>query len=462
MTKESEGQEGAPNADGARAPARALSILGIVDYNAPMLSTGFMFLLVNMYLMKFATDVLLMAPAVIGMIFGLSRIWDAITDPLVGYWTDKTRNRLGRRRPWLLASILPLAGAFYMVWSPPVGLSSQALTVWMGVGVFLFYTAMTIVIVPHQSLGAEISDDPHQRTRLFGGRHIAWIFGSFSALAAMSLIIESEDTRSMARQVSIWTIVVSALLMGWLLVRVGERADYQGRGGSNPFAAYRDVFRNRHARLLLVVFLAESLGVATINALTIYVAEYVVGTPELAPLYILFYMIPSAASVPFWVRASRHYGKKRIWIVSMLIAAFGFGAMFLLENGDVALISVLAFVLGVGGGAGSVVAPSIQADVIDFDEFETGDRKEGAYFAAWNFVYKFGVGLTLMLTGFILELSGFVPNEIQGESALFALKALYALFPMACYLLATALLSRFSLDEAEHARIREALAARKS
>jgi GPH family glycoside/pentoside/hexuronide:cation symporter len=395
------------------------------------------------------------------MIFGVSRIWDAVTDPLVGYWTDKTQSRLGRRRPWLLASILPLAVAFYMVWSPPLGLSGGALTAWMGFGVFLFFSAMTIVIVPHQSLGAEISDDPHQRTRLFGGRHIAWILGSFSALAAMSLMIEAEDIRSMAPRISGWTILFSALLMGWMVLRVGERPDYKGRGGSNPFSAYADVFRNRHARLLLIVFLAESLGIATINALTIYVAEYVVGTPGLAPLYILFYMIPSAASVPFWVRASRRYGKKRIWITSMLIAAFGFGAMFLLENGDVALISVLAFVLGIGGGAGSVVAPSIQADVIDFDELETGDRKEGAYFAAWNFVYKLGVGVTLMLTGFILELSGFVPNAVQSEQALFALKALYALFPMACYLLATVLLSRFSLNEAEHAKIRKALAERK-
>jgi GPH family glycoside/pentoside/hexuronide:cation symporter len=141
----------------------------------------------------------------------------------------------------------------------------------------------------------------------------------------------------------------------------------------------------------------------------------------------------------------------------MLISAFGFGSMFLLEHGDVALISILAGILGFGGGAGSVVAPSIQADVIDFDELQTGDRKEGAYFAAWNFVYKFGVGLTLMLTGFVLELSGFVANTVQTESSLFALKALYGLFPMGCYLVATVILSRFSLDEAEHSRIRQEL-----
>ncbi len=442
--------------------AKPLSLLRIADYNLPMISTGFMFLLVNMYLMKFATDVLLMAPGVIGLIFGLSRLWDAVTDPLVGYWTDKTRSRLGRRRPWLLASLAPLSLAFYMLWSPIQGLSSPALIAWMTTGIFLFFAAMTIVVVPHQSMGAEISDDPHQRTRIYGGRHIAWILGSFGALAAMSMIIEADDIPQMASRVSVFAVIVGALFMIWMIVRVKERDEYQGRGSTNPFRAYGDVLRNRHARLLLIVFLAESLGIATINALTIYVSEYVVGTPELAPLYILLYMIPSAVSVPFWVWASKRVGKKRIWMTSMLISALGFGSMFLLENGDVALISILAGILGFGGGAGSVVAPSIQADVIDFDELQTGDRKEGAYFAAWNFVYKFGVGLTLMLTGFVLELSGFVANTVQSESSLFALKALYGLFPMGCYFVAMLILSRFSLDEAEHSRIRRELDKRRS
>jgi len=426
-----------------------------------MVSVGFMFLLVNMYLMKFATDILHMAPALIGTIFGVSRIWDAITDPVVGYWSDRTRTRAGRRRPWLLGSIVPLSVSFYMLWNPPRDLSTADLNVWMASAIFLFYTAMTIIVVPHQSLGAEISDDPHNRTRIYGGRHIAWIVGSFGALAGMSLIIEADDTRFVASQVSIFTIFGGAALTGWMIFRVKERPEYQGRGATNPFRAYRDVFANRHARLLLVVFLVESLGSATINALTVYVAEYVVGTPRLAPLYILLYMIPSAASVPFWVWVSGRLGRKRIWIASTIVSSLGFGAMFLLQEGDVVLISVLAVILGFSGSAGAVVAPSIQADVIDFDELQTGERKEGAYFAAWNFVYKFGVGLTLMLTGFVLEFSGFTPNAAQSDESLFALRALYGLFPLGCYLIAAFLLTRFSLDEAEHARIRRELEARR-
>jgi GPH family glycoside/pentoside/hexuronide:cation symporter len=440
------------------APREApLSLRVVATYNLPTMGVGFMFLLVNIYLMKFATDELLVPASAMGMIFGLSRIWDAVTDPLAGYWSDRTRSTLGRRRPWILASIVPIGLAFFMIWNPPAGLEGGELIAWMAAGVFLFYTAMTIVIVPHTSLGAELSVHHHERTRIFGARHVFWSLGSFVAIFAMGLLISADDPRKMASQLSIVAGLVTAILLIWMVVGVRERADYQGRGETEPFKAFADVFRNRHARILLVVFLIESLGGATIGVLTPYVSEYIIGTPEKTSLYILVYAVPSAASVPFWVAMSRRFGKKRLWVLSMLVTAFGFGAMFLLREGDVVPITILAFLLGIGAGAGAVVAPSIQADVIDYDELVTGQRKEGAYFAAWNFVFKSATGVTLMLTGFVLDLVGFVPNEVQSDDAKLALKSLYALFPMTCYLVGTLIFMRFTLDEKEHARIREAL-----
>ena len=104
-----------------------------------------------------------------------------------------------------------------------------------------------------------------------------------------------------------------------------------------------------------------------------------------------------------------------------------------------------------------MIGPSVQADVIDFDEYQTGQRKEGAYFAAWNFVFKLATGVTLMLTGFVLQAVDFVPNQAQTESARLAIKALYSLFPLICYSLGTLLFLRFKFDEKEHRRIRAVL-----
>ena len=140
----------------------------ILIYASPAPCIGFMFFLVSMYLMKFSTDVLLIAPGVMGLIFGISRVWDGISDPLAGYFSDRTNTRIGRRRPWMLASLVPIVVVFLMMWSAPQTLTGTALVVWMAVGVIGFYTAMTIFTVPHASLGAELSMSYDDRNRVFG------------------------------------------------------------------------------------------------------------------------------------------------------------------------------------------------------------------------------------------------------------------------------------------------------
>ncbi len=437
--------------------ARPLPFVSIVNYNMPTVGVGFMFFMVALYLMKFSTDELLISPAAMGVIFGISRIWDAVTDPLAGYFSDRTRHRTGRRRPWMMASVIPVCATFYMMWNQPESLGDFGSVVWMGIAVILFYTAMTAFSVPHTSLGAELSDNYHERTRIFGLRHMFWNSGSLLALIAMHLLITGENVRQLAFLISVVASVVTAALIFWMFMTVRERPEYQGRGELNPVKAFGDVLRNRYARILLVVFLVESLGGATIGILTPYIAEYIVGRPEKTVGYILLYLIPSVFSVPLWLPLSRRIGKKNMWIFSMLVTGFGFGSMFFLEQGSDTLISVLAFICGLGAGSGAVVAPSIQADVIDYDEYLSGKRKEGAYFATWNFVFKSATGITLMLTGFVLSYSGFVPNVEQSESAKMALLVLYALFPLVCYTAAALVFTRFGLNEEVYRKIRHSL-----
>ncbi len=141
---------------------------------------------------------------------------------------------------------------------------------------------------------------------------------------------------------------------------------------------------------------------------------------------------------------------------------FAFSALFFAGPGDWLYVAGLALVAGVGGGCGAVVAPSIQADVIDWDELRTGERKEGAYFAVWDFVRKTAFGVTAGLTGLALGATGFEPGVTQDESTLLALRALFGLFPGLCFLLGTVLfLRRFHFGQAEHAAVMSALAARR-
>tara|TARA_Y100001933_G_scaffold86130_2_gene87418 strand:+ start:156 stop:1532 length:1377 start_codon:yes stop_codon:yes gene_type:complete len=439
----------------------------VLAYGAPAIGAGYMYLLLGLYVMKFSTDVLLIAPAVMGLIFSASRIWDAVSDPLVGYLSDRTRSRWGRRRTWLVASIVPIAGAFIMVFAPPDALEGGALIAWMAVAIIGFYSAMTVFFVPHLSLGAELSTNYHERSRLFGMRHAFYTFGAILSLVSFYFLIQAEQqgpeqARGLALQLAVGTSLVMSALIVFAGIQLREPAEYQGRIDANPFKAFKDVWHNPHARLLIVVAFIEHIGSAAIGVLTLYVAQYVVGAPGLAPLFILCYMVPSTISVPLWIPLSRRFGKVRLWMFSMLLTGVSFGAMFALPFIDSLLaksiyISVAAVFAGLAAGAGGTISPSVQGDVIDYDEYVTGERKEGSYFAAWNFVHKGGMGVMLLLTGFVLQFVGFVPNVPQTMTVQIAMVTLYGLFPLVCYLIGAALFSRFSLDEQAHGEIRREL-----
>jgi GPH family glycoside/pentoside/hexuronide:cation symporter len=451
----------APSGAERAAPA-PLSLQAIFDYVAPTFGLGFMFLMIAIYLMKFATDVLGMSAATMGTILFLGRgLWDAVADPIAGYLSDRTHTRLGRRRPWLLASVIPISLTFVLLWAPPRDASPGFLVAWMTAMVVLFYTASTVILIPHTALGAELTDSYHDRTRIFGGRHAVWTLGSFLAIAGFAALDRSKDVRATAIALAVGASVVTALLTLWTVWRLRERPEFQGRGATHPYAAFRDVWSNPHARLLLVVFGIESLGAATIAVLTLYVAQYVLKAPAIGPVAIAVYMLASVMFVPLWLPLSRRFGKKALWLASMVLTAVSFGAMIFLSEGTVTLLMVLAFAAGTAASCGAMMGPSIQADVIDWDEHATGQRKEGSYFAAWNFVFKVANGLTQGLTGFVLTFSGYVPNVEQTPQVKWTILALYGLFPMACYLLGAGLFARFRLDEAGYAEIRTQLDARR-
>ncbi len=195
-------------------------------YGAPGVGAGYMFLLLSLYVMKFSTDVLLIAPAVMGVIFSISRVWDAVADPIVGYLSDRTKHPMGRRRIWMLASVIPTCATFVMLFSPPATMGTFGLSMWMAVGVIGFYSAITLFAVPHLSLGAELTTNYHERSRLFGLRHAAFTLGSILALASMQIFINAEAkgpeaTRAAAEWIS-W--LASGLMFGMVLFAVGEAA----------------------------------------------------------------------------------------------------------------------------------------------------------------------------------------------------------------------------------------------
>lgn len=429
----------------------------LLTYAAPIVGLTAPLFLVQFFFLKYATDVLLMAPAVVALIFGLGRAWDAVTDPLVGAWSDGTRTRLGRRRPWMLAGIPVTLACYLMIWTPPADLGPNALRLWVGVGLFGFFTGFTAYVVPHMALGAELSDGHHDRSRIFGARQIFFILGMFAAFATMGYVTNSADQRAATSGVVWASLGVFALILLIVPLRVRERGEYQRLAPRHPFRGLLDVLRNPHARIVLFVQFIDSLGAGVIGVLAPYFAQYVLKRPDLIAWLPACFIIASIASVPVWILISRRIGKKQTWLISMLLTGLSFGSQFVLGENDVALAIVILVAAGVSFGAGGVMGPSILADVIDGDELESGERKEGAYSAAWGFAFKAGAAIIVVVTGAVLQLAGFRPNVDQNPAAHLSIRLLVSVLPLVVFLSGAAVFARFRFD---HARVRAELDAR--
>ena len=442
-------------------PAPALPLGRIISYGVAGVGVTAMAFINALYLFKYSTDVLLIAPGVMGVLYGASRIWDAISDPIVGRLSDRTASRHGRRRFWIFASILPTVAAFMMLWAPPNELGQLGLALWMGVALIAFSTAQTMFQVPHYALGVEMTNDHHERTRVFGVRQLMSGPGLLVGLGAFFLLADSDDPRAVGLPLAAALGLGAAALTSLGIARLRERPDYQGRGGEGFRDSFWDVFRNPHARLLLIMYGIESFGAATTGILSVYVTQYIVKAPQTFYIVILvLYIVPSFGLAPLWTRVSRRLGKRRLWLVAMSIAAVAYLGHAFLGEGTLVFWGILSIFQGTTAGVGAVVGPSIKGDVIDWDELQTGERKEGAYLAVWTFVQKSAGGLCAILLGFALQGVGFEPNAEQTDATKWTILALYGVLPSVCYVVGTVLLSRFTLNEKEHAAIRAEIDAR--
>lgn len=428
-------------------------------YSAPRIGMGILGILFSTYLMKFATDVLLIAPALMGLILAGSRMWDAVSDPMVGYLSDNTHSRFGRRRIWLLGSAVPMALGMIMIWSPPFGLEPLHMAIWMAAALLVYETASTAFLVPHGALGVELTPNYHERTRLFGYMHMIMAIGLLLGLGALQLMNMAEDKRIFAVGLSVTCAAVVALLVLWSAWVLPERRDFQGRGGGSPLKSFMDVVRNPHARLLLIMYGIETFGASSIALLVPYLLEYVLPMKAYMVPLLIIYVIPQFAFTPIFIRLSARFGKKRLWLISMWTAAVMFVlTFFVVPPGEFSyLIWPGTFIFGLCGGCAAITAPSIKADLIDYDEYLTGERKEGAYLAVWNLVRKGAASLTALVTGLVLQFSGFEPNIEQSGTVQLWILGLFSLLPGACYAIGAIIFMRFSFNEAEHAEVRAAI-----
>ena len=377
---------------------------------------------------KFYSDVVGLNLIAIGGLLLAARVFDAIQDPLLGYWSDRYRDSRFGRMLWVILGTPFLALGMYGLFHPPQW--DQSLMAWWLVAMlFLVYTAFSMLQISYQAYGAEISDHPVERTRVTSWREGLGLVGVFLAAALPEILSKQQGPREGFASFS--TLFVPLL---FLLVTV--TVIFSPRAIARTEAATKDALRamwkplmNPLFKQLLIIFVFNGIAASIPATLVLFFIDDVIKAPELSAHFLIAYFAAGAFGMPLWVILSARIGKGRAWCVGMLVSIVAFVWTFTLTSGDTTPFMIICILSGLGLGADLALPPSILADVIDDDDKRGLGRNEGAYFGLWNLVTKMNLALAAGIALPSLALLGYQPGIAQSSSALLYLAGVYALLP---------------------------------
>lgn len=424
-------------------PAFGLALIGIPIY---------------VYLPKFYTDVVGIPIATVGALLLAVRVFDAFTDPFIGFVSDRLNTPWGRRHPLIGIGSAGLVLSILFLFMPPESPGSEQIFRF-GFWLFSLFLFWTLVTIPYEALGPELTQDYHDRTTLFSFRDGCLILGTLFAAASPEIadqIIKLTSVSVTERQRFKWIalvysplIVITIVLCIW---KVKERFHQFSKKPFTPVKDVSDIFKNRPFLILITAYTISAFGSNLPATLILFYVEHVIQSPD-ANVFLLIYFLTGVCCLPFWIWISKKTGKKWAWIAAMAVNTGAFSGVFFLGAGDSFIYGVLVLISGVGFGAGLALPSAIQADVIDYDELHTGRRREGQFISLWAISKKLaaaagvGAGLT------ILGVFGYQPNTTQPPEVIMTLRVLYSLVPCLCNLLAMGIVLFYPITARKHEQI---------
>lgn len=404
------------------------------------------------------TETLGLPLAGVGIALLLVRIFDAVSDPLVGLVADRYRPAFGRRR-FLFTVSLPIAAvAAFMLYAPPSGVT----LFWLGFWGIMLSLGYTMAMVPYSAWGAELVDDYRGRTSLTALREGITLIGVLIAIV-VPFAIGMERGAAISGLAVLGIIVAIGLpLFGLLAVfSVPEPKEH----GVTDLALRESVGllgENKPFLRLLVAYFINGFANGIPATLFLYFVSDRLGLPEARGPLLFVYFLFGIAGVPLATFAANRLGKHRAWCLAMIVACAAFVIAPLLPPGSLYGFGAICVVTGLMLGFDLSLPPAIQADVIDVDTARSGTQRSGLYFAAWGLATKLslaaGVGLIFpLLSAFGFDASTGTGNQTE---ALWALAVAYAWIPIVLKLIAVALMWNFPLDETSHRALRATIESR--
>ena len=477
----------APLPPGALPPVRRVAQGTMLAYAFGAVAYGVKDSGFGTFLLLFYNQVVGLPSATVGLVIMLALVIDAVIDPAVGFFSDRTRSRWGRRHPWMYAAALPIAIGWVALWHPPAGWGETSTLVWLFLAAVIVRAAVSCYEVPSVALTAELTADYDERTRIMAYRYLfGWAGGLTMLVSAYGyfLVNSAEFPNGLLNRdgyaafgiagavVMAVAILVSAAGTHHEIKNLPAQTASPGRL-SHGFAELKSTLNNRAFVLLMLggvcAYTNQGVGFALSNYMYTYVWGFAGWVMALVP-GVLFVGVAIAFLVA--PRVAKRVGKPRAATAFVFVAAVLNTLPYLLRylrllpdlNSATGLLALLVFFVGAtaAGVSGFIVGASMMADVVEESEARTGIRSEGVFFAGSFFVQKCTSGIGIFGAGLILSIAGFPEAAKPGQVPIETLDRMTMIFAslyivLAC--IAAYFFSRFPFGKAEHeARVAQAAA----
>jgi Na+/melibiose symporter-like transporter len=442
-------------------------------YSLPSITLAALGLPLAVHLPNFYAKAMGLGLTTVGAAFFLARMWDVVVDPLLGQVSDKYKMRWGRRRPWVVLSAPLLMVSSFFVFIPGRGLPTlnwilalfgvdpmPAVTeAYLICGLFLLYLGFTMLLLAHMSWGAELSSDYNQRSRIQGWREGLSILGVPLVLMLPMVIqyLGGADAEHNSVEIIGWFIIIVAPLTAFIsVVSMGEN-----EAKPEPHIPFKEaigpLLSNSGLRRLVIADLASGFSGSALGAMFIFVATQVWQVGEYTNMLLLLYFFAGVAFVPVALLLSYRIGKRATMIGASMFNVCFVPVLFLIPAGNIWIAATVLIFLGVNVGIPSVLYRAMMADVCDYDEVKTGQRRTGLFFALLTLTAKVGSALAIGVVYFILDRIGFNAEGGNTPEVLTNMSYLYVSVPFLCNLFVTLFMWGYPIGLAEQQDLRRQL-----
>lgn len=441
---------------------------------------------IAVFLLIFFTNVAGLKPGMAGSILLIGKVWDAVNDPIIGVLSDRTRSRWGRRHPWMMFGAVPFGLFFFLQWLVPHFSADPNTNQWMLFGYYvligiLFHSFYTAVNLPYTALTPELTQDYDERTSLNSFRFAFSISGSILSLLLAGQIFGIPGLKDNPIQqylvLGAVCAIISVFPLYWCVwgtrkeVAINERKRLATNPEpSQPFLEQLKIaFSNRPFLYVMGIYLCSWLAVQNTVAVIPYFVKNWMGLTNQDFIQVVIAVQVTGLFMLFvWSEVSKRVGKKVVYFMGMSIWIIAEIGLFMLQPGQVGLMYFLAVMAGFGVSTAYLIPWSMIPDVIELDELQTGQRREGIFYGFMVLLQKVALAIGLFLVGWVLQDSGFKETiagqaePVQVASALWAIRVLVGPAPLVVLIIGLVLAYFYPITKAVHAETLLRLAERRN